>query len=75
MLGLPVLEEFADAPEGWLLWVSLRAARHWAAAAPEVRGMLFQSGAARKRMAELRETELDPALEKPLRIIARAAPR
>ncbi len=75
MLGLPVLEEFADAPEGWLLWVSLRASRHWAAAAPEERGVLFRAGAARKRMAELRDTELDPALEKPLRIIARVLRR
>jgi tetratricopeptide (TPR) repeat protein len=75
MLGLPVLEEFADAPEGWLLWVSLRASRHWAAAAPEERGVLFRAGAARKRMAELRDTELDPGLEKPLRIIARVLRR
>jgi tetratricopeptide (TPR) repeat protein len=73
--GVRVLEEFVDTPAGWILWVSLRAARLWAAVAPEVRGELFQPGAARKRMAELRDTELEPALEKPLRVIARVLRR
>ncbi len=69
-MGSVVLEESPD-EAGMLLWQSLRNVMLWAVASPEERGALFLPGASRRRLADLRASDLDPALKRPLRVIAR----
>jgi tetratricopeptide (TPR) repeat protein len=69
-----VLEEF-DGPAGALLWKSLRTMLIWTEADPHERPRLFLPGAKRRRLAALRAAELDGALLKPLRVLARALDR
>jgi tetratricopeptide (TPR) repeat protein len=69
ILGLGVLEE-TGGELGALLWRSLRAVHAWAATVPADRGLLFYPDARDQRMADVLAAAPEPALERPLRVLA-----
>jgi tetratricopeptide (TPR) repeat protein len=67
--GLGVLEE-TGGELGGLLWRSLRAVHAWGATVPADRGLLFYPDARDQRMADVLAAAPEPALERPLRVLA-----